>query len=202
VTLRACVLEQNHEQGILAGGSDVTIEATVIRSTLPKALGKGGRGITIQIDPGTKERSSATVRACLVEQNRDIGVYVSGSDATIVDTAVRDTAPQESDNLFGDGIAVLQGSATIQNVEVTLNARAGIANFGGEVVITGGVITCNGIDIEGEPFLDKAFTFDGSTGWQCSDKAPAECTELGACHVETTGIEAPSDLLPADPLPL
>jgi hypothetical protein len=127
--------------------------------------------------------------------------FVSHSDVTLVDSVVRDTAPQSSDNEFGDGISVFAGNVTMQNVEVMHNARAGVASFGSHVVITGGVITCNGIDLEGEPFFDIPFSFDGSTGWQCSDKAPAECTVLGDCHVESTGIEAPSDLPPADPLP-
>jgi hypothetical protein len=172
----------------------------VVRSTLPDAQGKSGRGINIQNDNATLEPSIADVRACVVEQNHDIGVFVSGSDAILDASLVRDTSPRESDSLFGDGIAVFNGTAAIQNVDVTGNARAGIASFGGQVLITGGTITCNAFDLEGEPFEDTPFTFDGSTGWQCSDKPPAECTELGACHVETTGIEAPSDLLPADPL--
>jgi hypothetical protein len=95
---------------------------------------------------------------------------------------------------------VFNGAVTLENVDVTHNTRAGVSNFGGQAVITGGVILCNGFDLEGEPLNNIPFTFDGSTGWQCSDKAPAACTELGHCHVETIGIEAPTSLPPADPL--
>jgi hypothetical protein len=116
-------------------------------------------------------------------------------------SVVRDTEPQESDNKFGDGVDVFSGTAALRNVEVTRNARAGVASFGAHVVITGGVITCNGFDLEGEPIDNTPFSFDGSTGWQCSDKAPAECTKLGDCHVETASLEVPPDLPPADPLP-
>jgi hypothetical protein len=187
--------------GAFVRGSDATIEVTAVRSTLPNSFGNGGRGIGIQSDPAAGARADVTVRACLIEQNADVGVYVSTSDATIVGSTVRDTAPQSSDNKFGDGISVFWGNVTIQDVEVTGNTRAGVASFGGQVLITGGVIACNGFDLEGEPYLEIPFSFDGSTGWQCSDKPPAECIELGACHVETTGIEAPSDLPPADPQP-
>jgi hypothetical protein len=201
VTVHGCLLEQNHDIGVFVMGSDATIEATVVRGTLPKPSGEVGRGINIQSDKDSMESSSATVRGCVVEQNHDIGVYVSSSDAAIVDSIVRDTDLQKSDDRFGDGIAVFFSAAAIQNVEVTQNARAGIASFAGHVVITGGVITCNAFDLEGEPMDDIPFSFDGSTGWQCSDKAPAPCAVLGDCHVETAGIEAPSDLPPADPLP-
>ncbi len=200
-TVRACLIEQNQQMGVYVSGADATIEGAVVRSNLPDALGKAGRGINIQRDLGTNARASVIVRACLVEQNREIGVFVADSDATINASVVRDTAAQMSDDNFGDGIAAFEGHVTIQNVEVTHNARAGISSFGGHVVITDSVITCNAFDLEGELNGDIPFSFDGSTGWQCSDKAPAECTELGDCHVETTGIEAPSELPPADPLP-
>jgi hypothetical protein len=201
VTVRACLVEANHEAGVFVSAADATIEATVVRSTLPNGLGAAGRGINIEHDLNTQERSSASIRACLVEENHNIGIFVISSDVTIASTIVRDTAPEKSGDLFGDGIAVFEGTAMIQDAVVTNNARAGISNFAGQVVVTGGVITCNGFDLEGEPINNIPFTFDGSTGWQCSDKAPAECTELGACHVETIGIEAPADLPPAGPLP-
>jgi hypothetical protein len=200
VTVRACVIEQHHEDGVFVEGSDATIETTVIRSDLPDAQGDFGRGIDIQRNPVTTERADVTVRACLIERNHDVGVYISRSSATIVDSTVRDTAP-DSDGTFGDGISLVEGTATIQDVEITHNARAGVSSFGGQVVITGGVITCNGFDLEGEPMNNTPFSFDGSTGWRCSEKAPAECTELGDCHVETIGIKAPSELPPVDPLP-
>ncbi len=201
VTVRACVVEQNHESGVFIEGSDVTIEATVVRSTLPDSKGEFGRGIGIQSAKGTNDPANVTVQGCLVEQNQDAGIYVFRSDVLIDASVVRDTYAQTSDGKFGDGISVFKGAVTLENIEVTHNARAGISSFGGQVVITGGVITCNGFDLEGEPKDGIPFTFDGSTGWQCSAKAPAECTELGNCHVETTGIEAPSELPPADPWP-
>jgi hypothetical protein len=201
VVVRACLIEQNHGGGVSIMGSDVTIESIVVSSTLPDAEGNLGRGLSIHMDHDTNERSSVTVRASLIEQNHEAGVFIGGSDATIVDSIVRDTASQKSDSTFGDGITVFDSAVTIQNVEITLNARAGVASFGSQVVITGGVITCNGFDLEGESIDNIPFTFDGSTGWQCSDKAPAECTVLGDCHVESIGIEAPKDLPAADPLP-
>jgi hypothetical protein len=200
VSIYACLIEQNHNAGLVIGGSDVTIESTVIRSTWPNAQGNYGFGIDIEGDVATQEHAIVLVRSCVIEENQDMGIFIAESDATIEASIVRYTASQ-SDNKFGDGIAVFKSVVTIQDVEVTRNARAGVSSFGGKVVITGGVITCNGFDIEGEPFENTSFTFDGSTGWQCSDKPPAECTELGACHVETTGIKAPSKLPPADPLP-
>ncbi len=199
VAVRACLIEQSNDIGVYVSGSDATIEGTVVRSTQPDALGESGRGMNIQSDRETDERANVTVRACLVEKNSDMGVFIGVSDVTIVDSIVRDTTPR-GDGTFGDGMSIFGGNVTIQDVDVTQNARAGVASFGGQVVITGGVLACNGFDLEGEPIDDIPFSFDGSTGWRCSDKAPAVCTELGGCHVETTGISAPSELPPADPV--
>ncbi len=84
---------------------------------------------------------------------------------------------------------------TAQGTEVTHNARAGVSNFGSTVALVGDVITCNGIDVDGEPDPDTnaPFSFDGTTGSQCS-KTPMDCAALGACHALSKGISAPSAL--------
>jgi hypothetical protein len=91
VTIRACVIEKNHYVGVYVEGSDATIEATVVRSTLPNAQGENGRGIAVHDSSDTNERANVTVRACLIEQNQDVGVFVAGSDAAIETTVVRST---------------------------------------------------------------------------------------------------------------
>src|SRR5262249_19538503 len=91
VTLRAGLLEPNHEVGVVVSGSDATVEATVVRGTLPGADGMGGRGFEVDDDSFTNERSNVTLRACLVEQNQEVGVAIAGSDATVEATVVRDT---------------------------------------------------------------------------------------------------------------
>ncbi|XYI01547.1 right-handed parallel beta-helix repeat-containing protein [Sorangium sp. So ce1128] len=70
VTVRACLVEQNHDAGVLVVGSDATIEDTVVRATHPSSGGTYGGGIVVHYDPDTGERASVAVRACLVELNR------------------------------------------------------------------------------------------------------------------------------------
>ncbi len=79
VTMHACLVEQSHRMGIFVSGSDATIETTVVRSNLPDAQGMFGRGINVQNDSGTNARANVTVRACIVEQNYEVGVLVEGS---------------------------------------------------------------------------------------------------------------------------
>jgi hypothetical protein len=121
VMIKACVVEQNHEIGVFVAGSDATIEAAVVRSTLPNAQGDLGRGIHIHDDPDAKARANVTVRACLVEQNHDSGVFVSGSDATIEATVVRSTLPDALGD-SGIGIAIHDGLATQARANGTVRA--------------------------------------------------------------------------------
>src|SRR5581483_11727495 len=63
----------------------------------------GGVGVSVQgkgSDRGALSLSSSVIERCLEE-----GVYVSGSDATIAATAIRDVAP-ESDGSYGRGVDV------------------------------------------------------------------------------------------------
>jgi Right handed beta helix region len=160
LTLRTSLLEQNHDIGVLVYGSDATIEATVVRATQRTNAGTHGRGI--EVDGGTdmQERSKLTLRATLVEQNHDIGVFVENSDATIESTLVRDTQPQ-SDGMFGDGIVVeshggIPTSATIACARAETSARAGIFFHDGTGALTDVVSTNNqyGLVLQGEKSPD------------------------------------------------
>lgn len=195
-----CLVEQNYDVGVVVFGSDATIESTVVRATLPNTQGYLGNGIAIQGDPATEALADVTVRGCLVEQNHGVGVFVAGSDATIDSCLVRDTAPN-ADMLFGDGITVMLGKAAILSSEVTYNERAGVASFGAQVAITGGVFLCNGFNIEGELFAGTPASFEGSSRWQCGSLAHATCTEIdGECTAAHDGLAAPTSLSPTDPV--
>ncbi|WP_437985175.1 right-handed parallel beta-helix repeat-containing protein [Sorangium sp. So ce117] len=146
VSVRACVVEQNHDAGVFVGGSDATIEATVVRATQPSADGTGGRGIVVQDDPDPGERASVTVRASLVEQNHDAGVAVIGSEATIESTVVRGT-PLNADGTGAWGIVIHddpdtgeRGSVTVRASLVEQNHDAGVAVIGSDATIEATVV--------------------------------------------------------------
>ena len=104
LVLSGSVVERNRHNGVFIGGADGTIDATVVRDTQPEmAIGKSGRGVSAEDDP-EGQRSTLTVRDSVIERNHDMGAWVSGSDGTFERTAIRDTAPRESDLLFGRGI--------------------------------------------------------------------------------------------------
>ncbi len=114
--VRGSLLEENHGVGVFVATSDLTMEATVVRQTLPRASDlTGGRGISVQAycsatssgpvcDP--MARSSLVLRGSLVEENHDVGVNVTASDLTMEATVVRQTWPEASDQTGGGGLSV------------------------------------------------------------------------------------------------
>ncbi|MBI4704672.1 MAG: right-handed parallel beta-helix repeat-containing protein, partial [Deltaproteobacteria bacterium] len=106
LTLRGSIVEQNHDIGVFVYGSDATIEGCRIANTVPNMLGPFGHGIQASDSPTTGERATLTLRGSLVEHNHALGVLVTGSDATVEGTVVRDSLPQASDQLLGRGIDV------------------------------------------------------------------------------------------------
>ena len=103
VVVRSMVVERNHDVGVYSEGSDVTVEASVIRRTQPSPQGSGGRGMNVH--PDSKDQpSSLVLRSSLVEQNYDVGVFIEGSEATIEASVIRDTLPEQTRDLAAFGV--------------------------------------------------------------------------------------------------
>jgi len=100
--LRTSLLDRCQETGVLVGGSEVTLEASAIRDTLPglELISQGVTVLAIDNAPAT-----LTMHASLVERSRQVGVLVVDAQATIDASVVRDTSPTEL-GLFGRGIGV------------------------------------------------------------------------------------------------
>src|SRR5262249_11970157 len=149
-----------------------------------------GRGIGIEHDPNTKERSSVTIQSSIVEQNREVGVGVIGSDATVDRAIVRGTERRD-DALLGDGIAVVflatPAAATITSTRIESNRRAGISSFGAAVALSSSVIACNGFDIDGETYSGHPFSFPYKGANLCGCAQPT----VDQCKAVSTAIEPP-----------
>src|SRR5262249_20284832 len=133
-------VEETHEDGVLVVGSEAKIEDTVVRSTMPNAQGRYGRGIDIEDDSTTKAPATVTVRACLVEQSHEYGVYGLGADATIIEaTVVRATLPDAKGGGFGINIQNNVG-ATVRGCIVEQNQGTGVSILGSDATIETSVV--------------------------------------------------------------
>jgi hypothetical protein len=144
LTLRASLLERNHDAGLTAISSDATVETTVIRDTKPKSDGEGGHGIRIRDNADTQERATLTLRTSVLEQNHEVGVYVIGSDADIEATVIRATQPNSAGNV-GDGITSIPGvlgrsNVTLRASLVEQNHSAGVSAWGSDATVEATVV--------------------------------------------------------------
>jgi hypothetical protein len=198
VVVQGSVVEQNHDIGVAVFTSDVLVESTVVRDTQREvATGGMGRGITVQlicIASGCYELPAAvTIRGSLVEQNRDVGIFVGGSDARVESTVVRDTRARESDSLFGDGVAAMEWGAptsvTLTDARIEESARAGVASFGASVTLARTAIACAALDLDGEPFEGNNVEFADQGDNVCG------CPQaLNACKLVSTELDPPAPL--------
>ncbi|MBI4705510.1 MAG: right-handed parallel beta-helix repeat-containing protein [Deltaproteobacteria bacterium] len=121
LTLRRSVIERSHEVGVLAHASDATIEACVVRDTLPNAEGRFGRGVVAQTAAGAAGPAKLELRGSVVERSLDAGVFVAASEAAIDATVIRDTSPNADQGERGSGIAIQHSAATGAQADVRLS---------------------------------------------------------------------------------
>jgi nitrous oxidase accessory protein NosD len=150
VTVLDSVVDQSHDSGVFVAGSDVTIEGSLVRATLPKASdGSSGRGLTIQSNSTTLARANVVIRGSVVELNHDAGVHVSGSDATIEATTLRGTLSRQADQTRGVGLVIQQDfSGARANVAlraslVERNHLAGVSVIGADATVEAALVRFN-----------------------------------------------------------
>ncbi|WP_437670765.1 hypothetical protein [Sorangium sp. So ce131] len=143
VTLGTSLLEQNHDVGVAAYGSDAKITSTVVRRTQPRRGSTGGHGIEV-VDRGT-----LTLDASIVEQNHGVGVGVLGSDAAIHATVVRATQPRQDDDTRGQGISVQFDPEANERSSVRLHASLLEQNHEAGVSVLGSDATIDAVIVRG-----------------------------------------------------
>lgn len=168
-TVRDCLITTSSEVGLMAVGTDLTLESTAIRQTQPNQQEGAGFGLVIEHDQLTDTRAHATVRWCTVEDSTGAGLIVAGAEATIESTLVRRTVSRPW-GTAGVGISVQQAfwspaaaAATIRNCQIEDSQEMGIFAKGAQVTIEHTDVlatTANGEGIFGDcigVILDPAF---------------------------------------------
>lgn len=106
-TISSTVVDTARDTGIFVVGSDTTIDSTLVRNTLPNELDdRTGRGIAVQHAFPAAERGALTLTRSVIVDNRDVGFFVSGSDASVDASVIASTQPDEADQTAGGGLQV------------------------------------------------------------------------------------------------
>lgn len=201
VTMAGCAVEDNHDVGVIVDGSDADIAATVVRGTKSRMSDLAfGRGVQYQDDPETGARTSGSLRSCLIDGNREVGVMVGDSDVTVDTTAILGTLARESDGLFGDGFAAASlstepANSVVVRTRIEKNARAAVAGFSAIVSIEATLSECNELDLAAEHIGDAPVTLQdlGDNVCGCGEQSVA-------CQAKTFNLEPP-DAAPLTEVP-
>jgi hypothetical protein len=171
VTLLSSLLENNHELGMQVAGSDATVEATVVRDTLPGAMGLGGRALQVEHAPEFGAAASVALHTSLFERNVEAAIFIAGAVTAELDAClVRDTKAT-GEGLLGDGLLVASyagpASAITTATRIENSARAAISSFGATVALGSSLLVCQQFDIGAEIMDGQAAVFDDRGGVLC-----------------------------------
>jgi hypothetical protein len=182
-TLRGVVVERARYGGMAIQGGDALIENSVVRDTLPRELDQAnGNGIVIM---NSATQSNATISDVLVEGAYATGISVYFSAATIERTTVRGVAAEAGTGQFGDGIAVIEGSAQIINCHIEGAERAGVSAFSGEISLADSTLECNAIQLSSQTIASEA-RFSDAGGNVCGCGGATE-----QCRVLSSSLDPP-----------
>lgn len=191
VELVASTVEGNQGLGLFATGSDITLEATLIRDSLPgESETERGRGASLQPSALNEAPTVAVIHRSLVLRSQELGILVGGSQLTLDESVVRSVVPAPGNFGFGDAVAALPSSAEVSVLRSSLedSGRAGLSLFGASGILTDSRLFCHPIDIAVEDLGGTATLSDGG-GNRCGCDG-----EIGSCKASTANLEPPSPL--------
>ena len=133
------LIDNNRSVGIHVYGSDLALEATVVRATQPRlATDELGHGVSLEHQGSG---STATVSDSVLEANHNAGMLISGSDLVLSGTRIRDTRPQASDLTGAGGLIVQMAVAQGQRASASITASAIERNHPGGLLVAGADVT-------------------------------------------------------------
>jgi hypothetical protein len=129
--------------GVHVGGADLTVDATTVRDSQPRADGTGGRGISVEDDGATL--GSLTLRGSLLERNHDVALFALGTTVTVETSVIRDSQPRTSDSNGGAGIAIEdghghRGNLTLRTSILQHNQEVGVLIAGSDATIESTIV--------------------------------------------------------------
>lgn len=95
-SIASSVVHTTPGAGLLATGSDLTIDGSVVRNTALRGQEGSRRGISVEAEPATGAASEARITDSAIEAAHEIGLFVAGSRATLERVVIRDTLPNEA----------------------------------------------------------------------------------------------------------
>jgi hypothetical protein len=141
--VRSSLLQGNREVGLFNAGGVLTVEATVVRSTL--ASEEASSGVLVQDFPNSAGRAHLDLVASLVDANYGNAVVVIGADIIVDASVLRDSVPAPDDN--GRGLIVtfdletmVGASGVVRFSRFTRNSEVSLGGAGSTLTLYGTLI--------------------------------------------------------------
>ncbi|RLB61472.1 MAG: hypothetical protein DRI90_11275, partial [Deltaproteobacteria bacterium] len=170
LTIQGSVVSYNHNNGLVAADTDLSLEHTTVANTLgDPSLGTSNEGILIF---GINDLpTTATVRSSLLTRNSDENLRVQGATATVEATIVRDATPLPNDSFSGLGLradyhpdTAIAAELTVAGSLVEDSSSAGVFAVGSALRVQSTMIRDTGpepaTDTHGEGIV--ALAYDGT----------------------------------------
>ena len=155
LTVRDSLIAETRLVGILVGGSNGSIERTIVRDVSGQAL-NGNSGIAIAVF-NEASPAAVTIDQSGILHARTVGVFVAGAKVELLHSLIRDIKPEESTGKFGDGVEA-SGGGTLNLSETLVRdaVRAGVVVLASTATLERDSVTCTGLDlaVEGDFHLD------------------------------------------------
>lgn len=142
--LRRSVVERSHRCGVCAEGSDLELEATVVRDVeAEESTGDHGMGVVaIGGQAPADPLQRIAVRNSVVERCRKFGLAAAASDADFEGVVVRDVDTQLTGDAYGRGVSfevnpetMVRSTAAMRGVVVERSHEFGVVLAGADATI-------------------------------------------------------------------
>ena len=193
LTLTTSLVERNHQGGVGIISARGELDRVVVRETEQSQGGMLGVGVAVIYDasflPDEVPSSDGVIVGSVIESNHVAGISAAASTLAIEGVVVDEVLPRGTGE-FGDGIVLLGGiaeaSVRVENSRVQDATRAGAVNFGATFEVGSTTFECNGIDLDGEHFVELDFSFEDLGGNTCGCDG-----EVETCKVLSTNLAPP-----------
>jgi len=128
LALERSLIEHNHSSGIAALGSDIQLNASVVRATQPNAAGLDGIGIGVL--SLSNQATTLAIESSVIEDVFEVGVLADESQLTMKTTRVSRVLPQRADGSGGVCVSVQNVSGPQVDASVEHSALGPCSSFG------------------------------------------------------------------------
>jgi len=140
VTVRGSLVEKNHGAGLVTEGADLRVEASVVRETAPQAQGDDMIGVGIgAMDDVSGNRANLTVQSSIIEKNDYSNISITGADARIESSVVREAA-REGLFVTHSPKTAERGNVTVIGSLIEKNRHSGVDVWASDAQIEASVV--------------------------------------------------------------